>query len=452
MPWSRAAVYNVSSGTASWNTAGSWSTGVPPNAVGDNATFNGAATVNNSAQTANRTINLDGTKTVGSILFNTDLSTFTNTVATGTGGPLVFDEAASGPATITTQGAGTGNNTISVAMTLNDSLVANVNNTTASSSAGSLNLTGAIGGSGGVTKNGDGTMTFGTGAKTYTGATVLNGGRTRMSIAAQPSATSSFTINSGAQLEIIAAGPFAVGSGPLNLNGTGASGGPNVSFPGAIRPSTGLAISVSNATVLQSDTLIHVQGSSSGVLTFTNKISGPGKLTVTAPGSDANIGNLVLNGANTYQGGTLVQGGLLQVSGANATFGTGNVTVNNAASPSSTARIEIVSGVLDAINNGATLSLAGGGAAGVPDANYAILGAGINELVAALVLGGVSQTAGTYGSLSSSAMFKSDEFFSGTGIITVAAAVPEASAFLFAGLLASAYAGSRVARRRRRAA
>ena len=41
-----------------------------------------------------------------------------------------------------------------------------------------------------------------------------------------------------------------------------------------------------------------------------------------------------------------------------------------------------------------------------------------------LFLNGVAQAEGTYGSTSSSATFKNDEFFSGDGIITVAA-VPE---------------------------
>ena len=164
-------------GGSSWGTAANWNSTSVPNAIGASATFNGAATGSNAAQTANRTITLDGARTVGAIVFNTDLSTFTNQLATGTGGSLIFDALGAGPATITTMGAGTGNNTISGPMTLTDSLTAIVNNTTASSPAGSLNLTGTIGGPGGFTKQGDGLATFGTGAKTYTGATLLSGGR-----------------------------------------------------------------------------------------------------------------------------------------------------------------------------------------------------------------------------------------------------------------------------------
>ena len=419
----QAQTWNLAGG-GSWATAANWNPASVPNAVGASVTFNGAATGSNPAQTANRSVNLDGAKTVGSITFNNDLSTFTDTIATGTGGPLTFDEVGSGPATITTQGTGTGNNTISVAMTFNDSVVANVNNTSASSAAGSLNLAGTIGGAGGFTKNGDGLATFGTGAKTYTGATVLNGGRLRSSLAAAPTATSSFIINAGGQLDIISSGTFSFGSGSLNLNGAGPTSGPFAPFPGAIRPDTGLIITINNAVVLQSDTVLHMQGSATGSLTLGGSVSGPGKLTAGAIPHDANVGAIVLSAANSYTGGTVVDAGTLDVSGASATLGTADVTVHSAnlAFGGSSEKLKIEGGVLNAIADTATLSLAGGNAAGVADDGYADLGAGINDTVAALILGGVAQAPGTYGSTSSGATFQSDEFFAGTGIITV---VPE---------------------------
>src|SRR5436190_7275628 len=191
--------WNLPAG-GSWNTAANWNPAGVPNGIGASATLNGAASGSNPAQTGNRSVTMDAAITVGSIVFNNDLSTFTDSLTTGTGGSLIFDAVGSGPATMTTMGTGTGNNTISAPITLTDSLLANVNNTSASSAAGSLNLTATIGGAGGFTKNGDGLATFGTGAKTYTGATILNGGRTRISNVAQPSATSSFTVNSGGQV------------------------------------------------------------------------------------------------------------------------------------------------------------------------------------------------------------------------------------------------------------
>jgi len=365
-----AAVYQGITGTGSWNTATNWNPATVPNAVGANATFNNGATANNSAQTANRTATTDGAQTIGSLVFNNDVANaFTNSITTGTGGPLTFDEVGAGPATINVPaGPGTGNNTISVAMVLADNVVAQVDSTALTTGTGALNLTAAISGSGGFTKSGDGMMTFGTGAKTYTGATNINGGRTRMSIAAHPTAPS-FTINAGGQGELISNGTYAFGGNTVNLNGNGATTGPFAAFPGAIRPTRAVAATISAPVNLQSDTVLHMQATNgtgaspttaNGNMTFTNTISGPGKLIFTGANSDIDQGFLILSAANTYTGGTLVQGGILQATGAAANFGTGNVTVDNAASPVSIARMQITSGVLDAINNNATLSLAGG--------------------------------------------------------------------------------------------
>lgn len=412
-----------------WNTAVNWSpSGVP--AAGADVVFNGALTPANPAQTGNRSVTLDGARTVGSILFNNDLGAFTNSLTVGTGGSLIFD-AASGSALITATGTGTGNAAISAGMTLTDSLVAAVNNITATSAAGALNLTGTMSGSGGFTKQGDGLATFGTGAKTYTGATVLDGGRMRMSFAAHPTATSSFTIKAGAQLTLISAGSFGFGGATLNLNGSGATSGPYAAFPGAIRNDANLAVVLSNPVVLQSDTLLHVAGSATGSLTFSNGISGPGGLTLTAPGSDANLGQLILDNANNYAGSTVIRGGLLTLgSSPAASLGAGNVTVmsGHAMVAGASARLIIPSTTLNAITDVATLSLAGGNAAGVADDGYISLGAGINEIIGGLILGGTPQGPGTYGSTVSAATFKNDEYFTGSGILTV---VPEPAAPAF---------------------
>ena len=83
------------------------------------------------------------------------------------------------------------------------------------------------------------------------------------------------------------------------------------------------------------------------------------------------------------------------------------------------------------------------------DQNFAILGAGVNEVVGGLVLGGVSQAPGTYGSTASGAQFQNDEFFSGTGTVTVIS-VPEPGTMALAGVAAVGLAG-RFFRRRAKA-
>src|SRR5262249_45896476 len=66
---SRAVIIWDLAGGGSWNTAADWNPATVPNAVGAAAQFNGAATGSNPAQTANRSVTLDGAQTVGSIIF-----------------------------------------------------------------------------------------------------------------------------------------------------------------------------------------------------------------------------------------------------------------------------------------------------------------------------------------------------------------------------------------------
>ncbi len=312
----------------SWAAAANWDPASVPNAVGAVAQFS-------AINAANRAITNDSGAagfTVGSISFDlTDTGTFTNSLTTGTAGSrLILDNGGAG-VTISTTGNGTGNNAISVPLVLSDVVAAQVDQTTSSSAAGSLNLTATITGTGSIIKQGDGAMTLGTGAKTYTGATVLNGGRTRISNLGQPTTTSSFTINAGAQLTLIAnTGNFTFGSGPLILNGSGATSGPYAVFPGAIRNDTGYVAIINNAVILESPTLLHVEGAATGSLTFPNTVSGPGSLTLTAPNSSSNQGRLVLTGLNSYEGGTFVNGGTLVVnSDAALGLATGAIEINS---------------------------------------------------------------------------------------------------------------------------
>jgi autotransporter-associated beta strand protein len=147
-------------------------------------------------------------------------------------------------------------------------------------------------------------------------------------------------------------------------------------------------------------------------MTIAGKIGGSGGALV----KNGN-GTLILSGANTYTGGTTLNAGALTVSGASAKLGTGNVTVQSTSAIVTVFSIQ--SDVLNAITDTATLTLAGGGTAGVADQSYANLGDGVNEMVNALILAGATQALGTYGSSLSGAMHQLNEFFSGTGFVTV---------------------------------
>ncbi len=174
-----------------------------------------------------------------------------------------------------------------------------------------------------------------------------------------------------------------------------------VTFTGAWTLASGMStLSVGNASHTSSQ------------MTISGNIGGSGGSLV-----KAGTGTLVISGANTYTGGTILNSGALTVSGASAKLGTGNVTVSP--TTATITALSIASGVNNAINDTATLSIAGGGTSGMADQGYVNLGDGINEIVNALVLAGASQAHGTYGSSLSGAMHQMNEFFSGTGLITV---------------------------------
>lgn len=415
--------------TGNWTVGANWSSNPNyPSGIGAGAVFNNAA--------ASRTVNVTFTTgeapvTVGSITFNNS-SAFNNTISGGTSNitpsHLTFDAVGAGPATVTVTGNATGTaapNTISARTFFEDTVVASVDPNSNTSVSGDLNWTGeVITSPGGFTKTGDGMLTLSTNEKLYTGATLFdtNSGRTRISTSGSPISTSSVTVKDGAQLTLITAGGvYTWGSGPLNLNGTGL--GPSSStgnFPGAIRNDTNLVATITNDVVLQSNTLIHVQGSATGSTTLSGDVSGVGRLDLTALNSDNNLGRLVLTGANSYQGGSLVNGGALVAGGASMNaFGVGDVTVQSFA-VGAAARIIIEAGASNVIDDLATLSLAGGNVGGVADDGYADLGAGVNETVGELILGGVAQGPGTYNSGTH------PEYFTGAGSIIVSAAVDDA--------------------------
>lgn len=124
---------------------------------------------------------------------------------------------------------------------------------------------------------------------------------------------------------------------------------------------------------------------------------------------------------------TIVHAGTLFASSLSSTaVGTGDVTVESAHAvfPNSAAKVSIALGAHNAIADTATLSLAGGNVPNVADDGYLELaGSGpssyVNETVRALRLAGIPQPPGTYGSTSSFATYKLNEFFSGGGLLTV---------------------------------
>lgn len=424
---------------ALWNGPTNWNPDTVPNAIGATAIFDNPA--------ANRTVLLGADITIGSLTFNNS-SGFTNTISAATETPiLTFDATGAGPATIDV----TGNNTITLnsnpnairgRVVLNDNLVINVEPT--ASAVGALTFLGSgtpplgsnVSGPGGITKNGTGGLTFADTAKTFTGPLVINAGKVRLNAAGRLTGTPSIMVASGGQIVIDAGTAAGVNNftfGPagnttvLTLNGTGVASGPFAAFPGALRKDNTSDAQLDNPILLQSPAAVNV---AAGGLRLTGVLSGTGRLTMGAlPGSATLQPTLTLAADNTYSGGTVALSGTIVVSGATADLGTGDVTIDGVSTgPTGTianGRLTIETGVANAINDLGTLSLTGGAGAGNADGGFATLNAGVNEIVGGLVLGTVAQGIGTYGSTLSAATNKNDEFFAGTGIVTV---IPEPGA------------------------
>lgn len=305
-----------------------------------------------------------------------------NNVTTITGGTL----AGNGIGSPSTNGRMEGNNVVTAA-----ELVVHQFNTANRVDIASEIVDG-FGGVTGFVKNGPGTVRLSQ-DNTYSGVTMVANGTLQVN---SPNAI-----------------PHGSGKGNVSVNGVLDLNGQNLTVNAIdIRPAGTVTSSVpGNVTLTVGDGNGDALASSVNGFIFNDGATlsdGAGVVALRKIGT----GQLTNSAQLTYSGGTTLEDGRLFANSARSMFGTGDVTVTGGI-------LEIAAGVTNAITNTATLSLAGGGTGGNADIGYAILGAGINEQVNALILGGMSKPVGTYGSSASSALFTDDEYFSGTGIITV---------------------------------
>jgi autotransporter-associated beta strand protein len=159
--------------------------------------------------------------------------------------------------------------------------------------------TGSISGAGGLTKSGTGTLTMST-TNDFTGPTTINGGVLAVNNLNDGGASSSI----GAATT--AASNFVINGGTLRLTGLQTNTNRNLTIG-----TSGATFDVANV------------GSS---LQISGVASGGGALTKTGPGT------LILASANTYSGGTVINGGTIYLAGSipNVSgLGNGTVTINN---------------------------------------------------------------------------------------------------------------------------
>jgi fibronectin-binding autotransporter adhesin len=191
-----AATASQTDGLGAWLTANQWWNG-SSNVTwtsGDDAVFGNGG--------AGGAVTLDSGTTVGSITFNS----FTGTYTLGTAGQTITlsngitKNSGSGAATIIspiTLGAAQSwtNNSASL-LTIDTGAVTNAGYLLTIGGTGNTTVSSAIGGSGGLTKNGAGTLTL-SGTNTYTGATILNAGTLALSGAAGSILNSAITLQGG---------------------------------------------------------------------------------------------------------------------------------------------------------------------------------------------------------------------------------------------------------------
>ncbi len=215
------------------------------------------------------------------------------------------------------------------------------------------------------------------GANTYTGVTTLSNGT--LSLAAPENAPT---------------------SGPLGASAANNAG--SIVFAGVVGNADIGSLQYTSAnqfdysgrfsTAANQNYSIDVNGQS---VTFaTPLISSGGSLTLM---DSAGGGTLVLSGANTYNGGTIIKSGMLDINATGSIAGnvtvtnTGTLELDNASALASTATLNAVSGTV---------------------VNLAYSGTGT---IGALFVGGVQQAPGVYGANTTNP----DGVFSGTGTFTI---------------------------------
>jgi len=157
--------------------------------------------------------------------------------------------------------------------------------------SGNTTLSGAISNSGGIAKDGSGTLTLSNSGNSYTGGTWIHAG----------------TLALGSSNVIPDGSATVVDGGTLALDG----------FSDVVNSITLQNGTISSTTGVLSSSSFDLRNG-----TITAKLGGAGTLTKSTSGT------IVLSGSDSYTGGTIINGGVLQFAAGNALPASGNITIN----------------------------------------------------------------------------------------------------------------------------
>jgi fibronectin-binding autotransporter adhesin len=279
--------WNKSTGDT-WNLAANWTTGGPPDAVAAFAAFGGGGT----ALTGPATVTLDGSRTTGTLSFN---STQPFTIAQGTGsGTLNLDGGANAGSVTVSNGSHAV--TAPLAISANGATVFVVNAADTITFGGALSGPAGASGGGAINKLGAGTLAITAANPLFTGSITSSNGTVLLNNANGLSA--------GA-LGATTPGTVTFGSGIGTFNLAKFTGGTIALADTAAQPVT-LSI-----------------GAGDGSSTAQGGVSGAGSII------KVGAGTLTIAGTNTYTGGTTINGGIISLADVATPFGAGPIAFNN---------------------------------------------------------------------------------------------------------------------------
>jgi autotransporter-associated beta strand protein len=293
-------IYWGSDADGSWGTALSWSPATVPNAQFATASFGGPGS---PAFSTAHTVTLDGTYTLGALVFDTAQSFAINE---GSGGGLQFDNGAA--LALVTETSGSHSVNVPVTLPGAGAAVSAVTNTT-------LALNGPVSGSGGITKSAPGTLVLG-GTNTYAGITTISQGIVSVTANQALGTTAGGTIlNGGDTTALQLANGVVVSGETVEVKGYGVAA-PTVAR-GALQAAASATAEWAGPVLLGSgDSRIGAQAN--GSLELSGVIANGAGSTLTAS-ADPTGGKVIVSGtANTYTGPSQVLRGTLEIGANNA--------------------------------------------------------------------------------------------------------------------------------------